>query len=197
MYTTAERLKRTRGLIREVATHYGIAYKVRWMTGEGRKTQQKTFRDRAEAERFRESLPYITDRTRVARVTNRVTRDGSGCWVVSGSVASNGYPHVGFDWEKQSTHRVMFEEWYGPIPDGLEIDHICRNKRCCNPEHLEPVPPAENFLRGEHPTAVAVRTGRCYRGHELTEENTVWYRNGKRTCRQCRDDRMARYRLTA
>lgn len=75
-------------------------------------------------------------------------------------------------------HRVVYELLVGPIPEGLTIDHLCRNTLCVNPDHLEPVTGAENVRR-----ANAFRT-HCIRGHEFTEENT-YYRNGGRRCRPC------------
>lgn len=182
---------RNRGKIHIRVTPNGhIRHCVKW-SDERRASYFKSFPSRAQAEAFRLTLPYLRGRTLVARVTNRVTIDPTtGCWVASGSIASNGYPHVGVSKNvKISTHRAMFEAWWGPIPDGMVLDHLCRNTRCCNPEHLEPVTDAENVARGNAPSAKARRDNRCLRGHEFTEESTYHYANGKRTCRTCRDAR--------
>lgn len=81
-------------------------------------------------------------------------------------------------------HRASWLIFRGPIPEGLEIDHLCRNTRCCNPDHLEPVTHRENVLRGVGLAAVNARKTHCIRGHEFTPENTI--RNGrKRACRTC------------
>lgn len=72
---------------------------------------------------------------------------GERCWDWTGAVTSRGYGSVGHDGRIQSTHRVAYELLIGPIPPGLQIDHLCRNKLCCNPWHLEPVTAQENRRR--------------------------------------------------
>lgn len=82
------------------------------------------------------------------------------------------------------SHRVAYELAKGPIPPGLQLDHLCRNPRCCNPEHLEPVTCRENVLRGVGIPAQRARMTHCDRGHELTPENIV-PSAGYRRCRTC------------
>ena len=88
-------------------------------------------------------------------------------------------------------HRVAYELLVGPIPPGLELDHLCRNRRCVNPEHLEPVTHRENILRGDSPPAHQVKITHCPRGHEYTAGNTYW-QGRKRSCLRCRRDRARR-----
>ena len=83
------------------------------------------------------------------------------------------------------THRVAYETFVGPVPEGLELDHLCRNRACCNPEHLEPVTRRENARRGR----VTGPRDTCKRGHEFTPENTYTFPNGRRNCRACRKAR--------
>lgn len=103
------------------------------------------------------------------------------CWFWTGAVQTNGYGCWSRDGKRVLTHRVAYVELVGPIPEGLQIDHLCRKRLCCNPAHLEPVTAGENIRRGEP----ATRT-RCIHGHDYTPENTI--RTGsKRACRECQN----------
>lgn len=168
-------------------------YVVRW-TEPGRVSRKKFVRTFAEAEAIARRAPRLTNRTTMGVLTNRLTVDAeTGCWNVSGSIASNGYPRMSRDGKDVNTHRVMFENWYGDVPEGAQLDHVCRNHRCCNPEHLEPVTQAENIARGMSPGAVAVRSNRCRRGHAFTPENTYTKPStGHRMCRTCRREHWKR-----
>lgn len=95
----------------------------------------------------------------------------NSCWEWFGGVNSAGY----------GPHKRFYERFAGPVPPGLELDHLCRNKLCVNPEHLEPVTHLENIRRGEK----ANRT-HCVRGHSLDLLNTYIKPNGSRNCRTCR-----------
>lgn len=90
-------------------------------------------------------------------------------------------------------HRVAYEVWVGPIPDGLEIDHLCRNRACIEPSHLEAVTHRENIAR-----SVPARVTHCPSGHEYTEENTLVTTNDRgyrrRRCRTCRVAASRAYR---
>jgi hypothetical protein len=74
----------------------------------------------------------------------------------------------------------------GPIPEGLHIDHLCRNQGCVNPSHLEAVTCRENMLRGNAPVAIAVRTNQCKNGHPLSGDNLYIGSKGERVCRTCK-----------
>lgn len=114
-----------------------------------------------------------------------VPDDPDACWEFQGAVSNVGYGVIGCsDNTVTYTHRLAYELLVGPIPEGLHIDHLCRNRRCCNVIHLEPVSQRENNLRGESPAAHNARKTHCLRGHEFTSANT--YRPPGRTDRQCR-----------
>lgn len=114
------------------------------------------------------------------------------CWVWQGSRDEQGYGLLWYQGRTERIHRVIYAYFNGSIPSGVEarkfaqLDHICRNTACCNPNHLELVTQKENVLRGEGITAQQARKNVCKRGHELELA-----RNGKRRwCRTC--DRQRR-----
>lgn len=91
-------------------------------------------------------------------------------------------------------HRVAWEHLVGPIPEGLQIDHLCRNRKCVNPDHLEVVTPAENLRRGYGPAAQNRRATRCASGrHRLAGDNLyIAPKTGKRGCLTCRREQATR-----
>jgi hypothetical protein len=127
------------------------------------------------------------------RFESKVIKGAPGeCWGWRGAhFQQNGYALfsirtvVDLKWRPTTAHRIAYELYVGPIPDGLVIDHLCRNRGCVNPEHLEPVTRGENVRRGMHPTAVLVRENHCGKGHKFTPDNTIVRKNGKRECRTC------------
>lgn len=108
------------------------------------------------------------------------------CWHWTGTLSGGyGLMQSGNGGSVRSAHRISYELHKGPIPDQLQIDHLCRVRHCVNPDHLEAVTRRENFLRGFAPTAVAHRTGLCKRGHSLVEGNVYHKANGAVQCRRC------------
>jgi hypothetical protein len=94
----------------------------------------------------------------------------------------------------QFAHRLAYELFVGPIPEGQTIDHLCRNRPCVNPGHLEVVDMRTNLLRGSSPTAQNARKTHCKHGHEFTPENTALKQGRYRICRTCRARRNREYR---
>jgi hypothetical protein len=108
------------------------------------------------------------------------------CWLWTGSLRVNGYGQIQVDGRNVLAHRFSYELLVGPIPDGLTIDHLCCNRACVNPSHMEPVTNVENVMRGESQAARNARSDRCSRGHRFDEENTYWRPDGRRSCRKCK-----------
>lgn len=126
------------------------------------------------------------------RVLDKVDKSDD-CWVYAGPLTPGGYGSHKYAGIYYSTHRVAYQALVGDIPKGLELDHLCRVRNCCNPDHLEAVTHAENVLRGESLFADRKRQTHCVHGHEFTEENTRVRPNGTRECWSCkRTQRRAR-----
>ena len=117
-----------------------------------------------------------------------------GCWLWTGA-----RDKLGYGWIRRTrggnapAYRVAWELEVGPIPEGLVIDHLCRNPSCVNPAHLEPVTQRENMLRGATVAARNAAKTRCLRGHPLSGENLYRRPDGGRECRTCRAAAVARF----
>lgn len=114
----------------------------------------------------------------------RITPDSS-CWVWGGTCNRNGYGEIKIG-KTRYVHRVMYELLVGPISQGMQIDHLCRNRACCNPFHLEQVTQQENVMRGFSPSANGARQTHCNSGHLFDESNTFYNMKGHRICLKCR-----------
>lgn len=109
-----------------------------------------------------------------------------GCWTFTGAHTAT-YGQIWWNRKQYLVHRVSYELHIGPIPDGQQIDHLCRNRSCVNPAHLEPVVGRENLERAGMPMA-ARQTDKthCKRGHPYSAANTyIWPARGHRQCREC------------
>lgn len=147
----------------------------------------------------RRTDPYASPDERFVRKV-RVADDG--CWQWLGSLSVKGYGHFYADRDRGviRAHRWAYERLVGPIPEGLTLDHLCRNTSCVNPAHLEPVSSGTNTLRGDAVSARNARKTHCIRDHEFTPENTRIDHKGGRVCVQCkreRDNRSQRNRRAA
>ncbi len=135
-------------------------------------------------------------------VWSHFVRVPSGCWEWAGGVSDTGYATVRHRGVAVLAHRFTYELLVGPIADGLEIDHLCFNRRCINPSHLEAVTPRVNKLRSTSVSAVNATKTHCNNGHPFDEANTHVDRLGRRRCRACarakeRRRREARWKAEA
>jgi hypothetical protein len=126
------------------------------------------------------------------RFLEKIEASEDGCWNWTAGITRKGYATF---WDQvqnrdRRAHRWAYEWFIGPIPEGLQIDHLCRNRRCVNPTHLEPVTARENTFRGVTIAARNAAKTHCPSGHPFDETNTYRRKSG-RDCRACR---LIRYR---
>lgn len=115
----------------------------------------------------------------------QVTRN---CWNWTGSKTDSGYGIFSNRKPRYKVHRYSYEIFVGKIPTGLTIDHLCRNRLCVNPSHLEPVARSENVMRGIGHGAVNIKKTHCPSGHPYSGKNLMrltWNGRPYRKCRTC------------
>jgi len=120
-----------------------------------------------------------------AHIENRFSVNADGCWIWNGCVSADGYGQMRFRGKTVYVHRFICEHFHGPISAGLCVDHLCRVRRCGNPNHLEATTISTNNFRGEQ----SLRTT-CPKGHAYTSENTRRDKDGHKRCRACGDARF-------
>jgi hypothetical protein len=107
----------------------------------------------------------------------------TGCWNWTAGKFPSGYGALYVNGSNRPAHRVGYELVHGPIGEGFHLDHLCRNRGCVNPDHLEPVTIRENILRGSSPSALTSVGDMCRKGHSM--DDSFIRSNGKRQCRSC------------
>lgn len=127
------------------------------------------------------------------RLHSSLTIEPTGCLLWTGGLDRYGYGRLKVDGSMRRVHRLMWELHEGPVPAGLELDHLCRVRRCASIAHLEPVTGKENILRGRNWSALNAAKDRCDSGHLFTEANTYMTPSGARGCRACNREAVRRY----
>lgn len=130
--------------------------------------------------------------TDLQRFLEKVDTSGD-CWLWTACSQDGGYGRFRAKGETHQAHRLAYEHYIGPIPDGLEIDHLCRVRGCVNPAHLEAVTHAENVRRGN--SGINNRSKvKCAQGHDYAGANLWIHPSGKRVCRKCKAEWQRAYR---
>jgi hypothetical protein len=128
-----------------------------------------------------------------SRLSDKI-RVSNGCWEWQASTIK-GYGQIQWQMRRWVTHRLVWTMLVGDIPDGLVLDHLCRNRACCNPDHLRVCTLGENTLApgSESVTARNALQTHCIHGHELSGDNLKVQASGQRTCRACNARRQREY----
>ena len=133
-----------------------------------------------------DTIPYGRGhKNSVAFIEDRIHPEpNSGCWLWAGSTNSWGYGQVKFYGRQWQAHRFIYTLVKGEIPQGMDLDHLCRVRGCVNPDHLEPVSERENVLRGKTFAAANAAKTSCPRGHPY--DRVIVWGTPRRICTQCR-----------
>ncbi len=123
----------------------------------------------------------------VERIMAEQVSFSGDCWNYTGGKDRDGYGRTCINGRRGRAHRMVDEALVGPIPEGVVIDHLCRNRSCLNPDHMEPVTNSENVKRGQNVVAINAKKTHCPKGHPYSGENLYVCPRGWRQCRACRD----------
>lgn len=133
-----------------------------------------------------------------ARVYAKISVRDDGCWEWTGHRNSKGYGRYQFTGGRTlGAHRMVYAYHHGNLPN-MDLDHLCRNRACCNPAHLEPVTKRTNTLRGVGVSAINAQKTHCSQGHLLEGRNLAALPGrsgfGERRCKRCHADSQRKYR---
>lgn len=119
------------------------------------------------------------------RLLAKIIVQPDGCWVWRGAAQPTGYGQLWNGKRPEQAHRLSYKMFCGPVPDGVEVDHVCRVRDCVNPKHLRLLPHRDNVLAGNTGPARNAAKTHCDYGHELSGRNLRFAVNGSRQCRAC------------
>lgn len=138
--------------------------------------------------RNRKHLREITLTPKIINKFLNKTKITPSCWIWTGYIDKDGYGML-TDRSRYLVHRISYQLYNGKIIDNMVIDHLCKNRKCVNPNHLDMITKQENNLRSSSPSSINIRKKKCKHGHILTNENTYiqkfTYRKPRRLCRKC------------
>jgi hypothetical protein len=152
---------------------------------------------RVRSEMRYKSIPQFTpEQSEQFWTSVEVPYQPSGCWIWKGSIGPKGYGRFSIRGHNYAAHRVSRQLLVSDVTPDKQLDHLCRNRLCVNPDHVEPATNRVNVLRGYGPTAINSSKTSCNRGHAYTPENTYLTpsRPGERACRICKSNTRRAYR---
>lgn len=124
----------------------------------------------------------------------QTTINSDDCWLFAGRINSYGYGVIYHQGKCTMAHRAVYEAVKGIFPKGLYSDHLCRVRRCVNPDHIEPVDNVTNVMRGNAPSAQNARKTHCPKKHPFSGDNLWIDKRGWRYCKACRVEEQKRFR---
>lgn len=140
-----------------------------------------------------EGVEHLNMNKRLAdHMVKRISIDRAGCWIWSNTTPQN-YARLLIWGKAMLVHRLSYMLASGPIPEGFQIDHLCKVRSCCNPQHLEATTPSLNNARSDSLSGENTRKTHCKRGHPLSGENLRYTVRNERQCRKCDAIRAANY----
>lgn len=119
----------------------------------------------------------------------------TGCFIWIGATYNNGYGFININKRSVSAHRLSYFVHKGIIPENFIVDHLCNNKYCINPHHLEAKSQKDNLLRSNSASTLNILKTHCDKGHEFSNENTRLNKQGSRECIACLNERKKKYYL--